>query len=161
MNGWDPAPMERLLADPRFLNIEGQKGTHAELRERMQRGDRRTAAALARARCRRRQFITPSRSACSSIASAGADEIVLHGTTTGPARAFGTSLWPSSELPSARPLDARERAACADALARGAAEITRPEDHGLAFRRGRQLGGYLFRGGERRSATARAETCSW
>src|SRR5271155_3045125 len=35
MNGWDPAPMERLLADPRFLNIEGQKGTHAELRERM------------------------------------------------------------------------------------------------------------------------------
>src|SRR5271155_4658319 len=35
MNGWDPAPMERLLADPRFLNIEGQKGTHEELRERM------------------------------------------------------------------------------------------------------------------------------
>src|SRR5271155_4033120 len=35
MNGWDAAPMEQLLADPRFLNIEGQKGTHAELRERM------------------------------------------------------------------------------------------------------------------------------
>ena len=98
MNGWDPAPMEQLLADPRFLNIEGQKGTHAELRERMKRGDRRAAAALARARCGRRQLLKPSRGACSSIAA----PVPTKSCCTGPHRTV-SGLWcermASSELP--------------------------------------------------------------
>ena len=80
MNGWDPAPMEQLLADPRFLNIEGQKGTHAELRARMQEAigvlpphwlDDGAAAGSAQAVARR----------LVEFHDAGADEIVLHGTT--------------------------------------------------------------------------------
>jgi 5,10-methylenetetrahydromethanopterin reductase len=81
MNGWDPAPMEQLLSDPRFLNIEGQKGTHAELRERMQQAigalpphwmEQGAAAGSSRAVAQR----------LLEYRSAGADEIVLHGTTT-------------------------------------------------------------------------------
>jgi probable F420-dependent oxidoreductase len=81
MNGWDPAPMERLLADPRFLNIEGQKGTHEELRTRMKEAiavlppqwlDEGAAAGSARAVAQR----------LAEFRNAGADEIVLHGTTT-------------------------------------------------------------------------------
>jgi probable F420-dependent oxidoreductase len=92
MNGWDPAPMEKLLADPRFLNIEGQKGTHAELRERMQQAigvlpphwmEHGAAAGSSRSVAQR----------LLEYRSAGADEIVLHGTTTdrlGPlVRAYG------------------------------------------------------------------------
>lgn len=92
MNGWDPKPMERLLADPRFLNIEGQKGTHAELRERMREAigvlpshwlEEGAAAGSAHAVAQR----------LLQYRSAGADEIVLHGTTTdrlGPlVRAYG------------------------------------------------------------------------
>jgi 5,10-methylenetetrahydromethanopterin reductase len=80
MNGWDPAPMEQLLADPRFLNIEGQKGTHAELRERMKEAigvlprhwlEEGAAAGASQAVARR----------LLEFRSAGADEIVLHGTT--------------------------------------------------------------------------------
>ena len=80
MNGWDPEPMERLLADPRFLNIEGQKGTHAELRERMREAigvlpphwlEQGAAAGSASAVARR----------LIEFRGAGADEIVLHGTT--------------------------------------------------------------------------------
>jgi 5,10-methylenetetrahydromethanopterin reductase len=81
MNGWDPAPMEQLLADPRFLNIEGQKGTHEELRTRMKEAiavlppqwlEQGAAAGSARAVAQR----------LAEYRSAGADEIVLHGTTT-------------------------------------------------------------------------------
>jgi 5,10-methylenetetrahydromethanopterin reductase len=80
MNGWDPAPMERLLADPRYLNIEGQKGTHAELRERMREAigvlpphwlEQGAAAGSSSAVARR----------LIEYRGAGADEIVLHGTT--------------------------------------------------------------------------------
>jgi 5,10-methylenetetrahydromethanopterin reductase len=80
MNGWDPAPMERLLADPRFLNIEGQKGTHEELRTRMKQAigllpsfwlDQGAAAGSSRVVAQR----------LLDYRSAGADEIVLHGTT--------------------------------------------------------------------------------
>jgi 5,10-methylenetetrahydromethanopterin reductase len=81
MNGWDPAPLERLLADVRFLNIEGQKGTHEELRERMKEAisilpsqwlEQGAAAGPAPAVAKR----------LLDYRSAGADEIVLHGTTT-------------------------------------------------------------------------------
>jgi hypothetical protein len=81
MNGWDPAPLERLLADPRYLNIEGQKGTHEELRARMaevisilppawmaEGAAIGTAAEVARRLC--------------DFRGAGAEELVLHGTTT-------------------------------------------------------------------------------
>jgi len=81
MNGWDSAPLERLLADPRYLNIEGQKGTHEELRERMKE-----AVGILPPQC-----LTDGAAAGSAQAvakrlleyrGAGADEIVLHGTTT-------------------------------------------------------------------------------
>jgi 5,10-methylenetetrahydromethanopterin reductase len=81
MNEWDPAPMEQLLADPRYLNIEGQKGSHDELRERM-----RQAVSILPP-----HWLTEGAAAGSAAAvaqrladfrSAGADEIVLHGTTT-------------------------------------------------------------------------------
>lgn len=80
MNGWDAVPMERLLADPRYLNIEGQKGTHAELRERMREAigvlpphwlEQGAAAGSSSAVARR----------LIEYRDAGADEIVLHGTT--------------------------------------------------------------------------------
>ena len=80
MNGWDPVPMEQLLADPRYLNIEGQKGTHAELRERMREAigvlpphwlEQGAAAGSSSAVARR----------LIEYRDAGADEIVLHGTT--------------------------------------------------------------------------------
>jgi len=81
MNGWDPAPMERLLGDPRYLNIEGQKGTHEELKARIaeavsilpvewiESGAAIGTAAQVAARL-------------GEYRAAGADEIVLHGTTT-------------------------------------------------------------------------------
>jgi alkanesulfonate monooxygenase SsuD/methylene tetrahydromethanopterin reductase-like flavin-dependent oxidoreductase (luciferase family) len=81
MNDWDAAPLEQLLADPRFLNIEGQKGTHAELRERMKQAigilpqhwlDQGAASGSARVVAKR----------LLEYRGAGADEIVLHGTTT-------------------------------------------------------------------------------
>ena len=81
MNGWDPTPMEQLLAEPRFLNIEGQKGTHAELRERMTEGTNilpphwfETGAAAGSGHSVAQRLL--------EYRSAGADEIVLHGTTT-------------------------------------------------------------------------------
>jgi 5,10-methylenetetrahydromethanopterin reductase len=92
MNGWDAAPMERLLADPRFLNIEGQKVTQIELRERMKEAidilpahwmEQGAAAGSPHAAAQR----------LLAYRSAGADEIVLHGTATdrlGPlVRAYG------------------------------------------------------------------------
>jgi 5,10-methylenetetrahydromethanopterin reductase len=81
MNEWDSAPLEQLLADPRFLNIEGQKGTHEELRERMKQ-----AISLLPA-----HWLADGAAAGSAetvakrlveYRNAGADEIVLHGTTT-------------------------------------------------------------------------------
>jgi alkanesulfonate monooxygenase SsuD/methylene tetrahydromethanopterin reductase-like flavin-dependent oxidoreductase (luciferase family) len=81
MNDWDAAPLEQLLADPRFLNIEGQKGTHAELRERMKQAIGilpqhwlELGAACGSARAVAKRLL--------EYRSAGADEIVLHGTTT-------------------------------------------------------------------------------
>jgi probable F420-dependent oxidoreductase len=81
MNGWDPTPMEQLLAEPRFLNIEGQKGTHAELRERMTEATNilpphwfETGAAAGSGHSVAQRLL--------EYRSAGADEIVLHGTTT-------------------------------------------------------------------------------
>jgi probable F420-dependent oxidoreductase len=80
MNGWDPAPMETLLGDPRYLNIEGQKGTHDELRERMKEAitvlpphwlEEGAAGGSSRAVAQR----------LLQFRDAGADEIVLHGTT--------------------------------------------------------------------------------
>jgi alkanesulfonate monooxygenase SsuD/methylene tetrahydromethanopterin reductase-like flavin-dependent oxidoreductase (luciferase family) len=81
MNGWDPTPMEQLLAEPRFLNIEGQKGTLAELRERMTEATNilpphwfETGAAAGSGHSVAQRLL--------EYRSAGADEIVLHGTTT-------------------------------------------------------------------------------
>ena len=81
MNQWDGAPMERLLADPRLLNIEGQKGTHQELRERMKQAVSilpqqwmEEGAATGRAQTVAKRLL--------DYRNAGADEIVLHGTTT-------------------------------------------------------------------------------
>jgi 5,10-methylenetetrahydromethanopterin reductase len=80
MNGWDPAPMERLLGDPRFLDIEGQEGTYAELGERMKEAIgvlpphwlEQGAAAGSSPIVARRLL---------EYRAAGADEIILHGTT--------------------------------------------------------------------------------
>ncbi|HEY3850855.1 MAG TPA: TIGR03857 family LLM class F420-dependent oxidoreductase [Steroidobacteraceae bacterium] len=81
MNGWDAAPLERLLADSRYVNIEGQKGTHEELRAKMKEAvdllppqwlEEGAAAGTAQSVARR----------LLEYRSAGADEIVLHGTTT-------------------------------------------------------------------------------
>lgn len=81
MNGWDPAPMEQLLADPRFLDIERQTATPTELRERLMEAievlppqwmEQGAAAGSARAVAKR----------LLEYRNAGADEIVLHGTTT-------------------------------------------------------------------------------
>ena len=81
MNGWDPAPMQTLLADPRYLNIEGQKGTHEELRARMAQAVSilpkawlTSGAAVGTAREVARRLL--------EFRNAGADDIVLHGTTT-------------------------------------------------------------------------------
>lgn len=79
MNDWDAMPMEQLLADPRFLNLEEQKGPQTELRERMKEAigvlppqwfEQGAAAGSARAVAQR----------LLEYRSAGADEIVLHGT---------------------------------------------------------------------------------
>jgi probable F420-dependent oxidoreductase len=81
MNEWDPAPLEQLLADPRFLNIEGQKGSHEELRERMKQAVGilpahwlESGAAAGAAQDVAKRLL--------EYRAAGADEIVLHGTTT-------------------------------------------------------------------------------
>jgi|SRR5271169_485506 len=81
MNSWDTAPVDALLANPRFLNIESQKGSHDELRARM-----REAVSLLPA-----EWMTEGAAigTAAQVAArlrdyrrAGADEIVLHGTTT-------------------------------------------------------------------------------
>lgn len=80
MNGWDPAPMEKLLADPRYFNIEGQKGTHEEVRARA----REAVSILPEEWITTGAAIGSSASVASQVAgfrAAGADEIVLHGTT--------------------------------------------------------------------------------
>jgi 5,10-methylenetetrahydromethanopterin reductase len=81
MNEWDSGPLEQLLADPRFLNIEGQKGTHEELRGRMKQAISllpphwlADGAASGTAQAVAKRLV--------DYRSAGADEIVLHGTTT-------------------------------------------------------------------------------
>lgn len=80
INGWDMAPMERLLADPRFLNIESQKGTHEELRARM----REAISILPEHWMAEGAAAGSTREVAQRLVdfrSAGADEIVLHGTT--------------------------------------------------------------------------------
>lgn len=81
MNGWDAAPLEKLLADSRYVNIEGQKGTHEELRAKMKEAVDllpsrwlEEGAAVGTAQAVARRLL--------DYRSAGADEIVLHGTTT-------------------------------------------------------------------------------
>jgi probable F420-dependent oxidoreductase len=80
VNGWDPKPVEALLANPRFANIEMQKHSHAEMREILLEGARQlpkewlqtgaAAGTAAQVAERLREY-----------RKAGADEIVLHGTT--------------------------------------------------------------------------------
>lgn len=80
-NRWDPSPMHRLLADPRFANLELQAGTPEQFRARsleavsllpddwISTGAAIGSAAHVAARLH-------------EYRAAGADEIVLHGTTT-------------------------------------------------------------------------------
>jgi alkanesulfonate monooxygenase SsuD/methylene tetrahydromethanopterin reductase-like flavin-dependent oxidoreductase (luciferase family) len=80
-NLWDPSPMHQLLADPRFANLELQAGTPEQFRARsleavsllpddwISTGAAIGSAAHVAARLH-------------EYRAAGADEIVLHGTTT-------------------------------------------------------------------------------
>jgi probable F420-dependent oxidoreductase len=80
-NRWDPSPVHQLLADPRFANLELQAGTPEQLRARsleavslvpddwISTGAAIGSAAQVAARLH-------------EYRAAGADEIVLHGTTT-------------------------------------------------------------------------------
>lgn len=80
MNGWDLAPMEQLLADPRYAEIERQKLSHAEFRSRLLEASTilpdewmsTGAASGTAAQCAARLH---------QYRDAGADELVLHGTT--------------------------------------------------------------------------------
>jgi probable F420-dependent oxidoreductase len=80
MNGWDAKPVETLLSDPRFAGIEMQKHSHAQMRETLLEGARllpsewlETGAAIgSAAQCAAR---------LRDYRRAGADELVLHGTT--------------------------------------------------------------------------------
>jgi probable F420-dependent oxidoreductase len=80
MNGWDPRPVEALLADPRLANIEMQKHSHAQMRQILLQAASRlpaewleTGAAIGSAQ----QVAARLR----DYRRAGADELVLHGTT--------------------------------------------------------------------------------
>lgn len=80
INGWDPKPVETLLADPRFAGIEMQKHTHEQMRKMLLEAARllprewlETGAAVgsaAHCAARLREY-----------REAGAHELVLHGTT--------------------------------------------------------------------------------
>jgi probable F420-dependent oxidoreductase len=80
VNGWDPKPIEALLANPRFANIEMQKHSHAEMRQILLEAARQlpkewldtgaAAGSAAQVAGRMREY-----------RQAGADELVLHGTT--------------------------------------------------------------------------------
>jgi probable F420-dependent oxidoreductase len=80
MNGWDPKPVQTLLADPRFAGIEMQKHSHEQMRKILLEAARllpsewiETGAAIgSAARCAER---------LREYRKAGADELVLHGTT--------------------------------------------------------------------------------
>lgn len=79
-NGWDPAPMERLVADPRYVAIEAQPLRPAEFRARLLEASTLLpdewmatgAASGSAAQCAARLH---------AYRDAGADELVLHGAT--------------------------------------------------------------------------------
>ncbi|BBY40107.1 luciferase-like protein [Mycobacterium mantenii] len=80
-NRWDPSPVHQLLADPRFANLELQAGTPEQLRARsleavslVPDGWISTGAAIGSA--------AQVAARLHEYRAAGADEIVLHGTTT-------------------------------------------------------------------------------
>jgi probable F420-dependent oxidoreductase len=80
LNGWDPAPMDKLISDPRFAGLELQGASHAEFQARKHEA----TALIPELWVKEGAAVgSPSHVAARLRAyrAAGADEIILHGTT--------------------------------------------------------------------------------